>query len=882
MTPDVFISGPDSAPLDSLSRTLGELARRSATKDLVIIDPISIQQRTGAPTDPTRPLADTRTSPVADLIDPSRYDTGVLVCHHDLGANLAKWRRDERPAVAILLVPSLEHVLGRAQRGGHSVVGALARYERDLRQCANEMTNLPTFVVDLAQVDGVGEELVEFLRRHGVPTEDVLCDALQSALFVPEVPSLGLAPAPRELEDLQQEITKLAGPQERLELELGVESPWTTEVLQLAEDVEQLVDALLWNTAQIEPIVRASATRAQASAPVPVRERSDDEANEDPEGDGPYPLNAGEDRRAYHRWLTAHRLPTVISPLSERGRAATRAPLRRRQPLISVLVPVWKTPLWALRRCVGSVLEQDFGDWELCLCDDASGDAELTEYLKGLKRRDRRISVVSLEQNSGISLATNAALEIAQGRYVAFLDHDDELTPDALSSVADAIAANPDADVFYSDEDKIDAKGERFDPAFKPDWSPDLLMSFAYVCHLTVIRTELVRELGGLRREYDGSQDYDLSLRATERAREVVHIPKVLYHWRTLPGSAASDSAGTMAKPWAYEAGRRALEDALVRRGESGEVNADQVFPGRYHVRRALKSNPLVSIIIPFRDEPALLATCARSLRADPGYDNYELVLVDNGSELPETETLLEQLSASDNVRIVRSPGPFNWPAINNEAAAACRGDVLLFANNDIEARVGRWLDALLGHALRPEVGAVGARLVYPDNAIQHAGVVIGLGGIAGHVLRGLPGDHPGYGSMAIATRNCSVVTGACMMTRREVFESVGGFDESLPVAFNDVDFCLKLRDRGYLIVYTPMAELVHHESRSRGHTDDLMESKLILRRWGRQIAQGDPYMNVNLSHWRYWCPLSTDQEDVRWKTYLKTSVLTPDSSSST
>jgi GT2 family glycosyltransferase len=295
---------------------------------------------------------------------------------------------------------------------------------------------------------------------------------------------------------------------------------------------------------------------------------------------------------------------------------------------------------------------------------------------------------------------------------------------------------------------------------------------------------------------------------------------------------------------------------------------------GRYAVRRRHAVHPRVSIIVPFRDEPSLLATCATSLRADPGYDNLELVLVDNDSQLPETKALLDRLREQSDVRIVEAPGPFNWAAINNAAVREASGEILLFANNDIEARAPRWLDAMVSHALRAEVGAVGARLLYPDGAIQHAGVAISLGGIGDHVLRGLPAGRPGYNSIAIATRNCSVVTGACLTTRREVFESTGGFDELLPVAFNDVDYCLKLRERGYLVVYTPEAELVHHESRTRGHTDDLSERRRMYRRWGDTIVRGDPYMNVNLSHWRNWCPLSTAQEDDHWKVYLETSVL--------
>jgi GT2 family glycosyltransferase len=288
----------------------------------------------------------------------------------------------------------------------------------------------------------------------------------------------------------------------------------------------------------------------------------------------------------------------------------------------------------------------------------------------------------------------------------------------------------------------------------------------------------------------------------------------------------------------------------------------------------------MVSVIIPFRDEPSLLALCASSIRQDPGYERMELLLVDNGSELPETKALLERLGNEADVRIIDAPGPFNWAAINNAAAREAAGDVLLFLNNDIEARRGGWLHAMLGHALRPDVGAVGARLLYPDGTIQHAGVVLGLGGIAGHVLRGLPGERPGYNSMAIVTRESSVLTGACLMVRKEVFFEVDGFDEELAVAFNDVDFSLKLREHGYRLVYAPLAELVHYESKSRGHTDDKFESERILSRWGDALRAGDPYLNVHLSHWRYWCPLSTPQEDFRWQTYLERSTSTPGPSS--
>ena len=844
-------------------------------------------------------VADRFVAEATDLF--SRFESQssrhALIDDPSLGLLLPLWRRVlDRPMAAVLLVATPELVAkATAAPGSPSAVHLLARYERNLRSAlqglegmpvvvaTQEDTGAPRFAGQIAALLDLGGDLMQSCSTlDGRPDGEALGPITAAG------PSSGSLVTP-ELSRLYRVALELRGVHARLpRVEVGEESPWTAELLGLGADLEHVADALSWASEQLESVVRVTPPSRHDRMLALTDEKATDDAGDagelgDQEEDGPYPLSAAEDRHAYHRWLMARRLPVIVGGIDSPSptRPVTRVGRHPSGPKISIVVPVWQTPRWALERCVGSVFAQTYANWELCLCDDASGDPDLSDYLNSLRRVDRRIKVTALGENSGISAATNAAIGMADGDFIAFLDHDDELTAGALSAVADAIAQHSDADVLYSDEDKIDPAGERFDPLFKPDWSPDLLLSFAYLCHLTVVRRTVVEDLGGLRSAFDGSQDFDLSLRATERARTIVHIPEILYHWRTLPGSAATDSVANIAKPWAYAAGARAIEDALERRGEPAEVTMMAEFPGRYHVRRRVTGSPRVSIIIPFRDEPSLLATCASSLRADPGHDNIELVLVDNGSELPETEALLDRLSEDANVKIIRSPGPFNWAAINNEAAAQAGGDLLLFANNDIEARRGRWLDAMVGHAQRPEVGAVGAGLVYPDGAIQHAGVVIGLGGIAGHVLRGLPGDRPGYNSMAIQTRNCSVVTGACMLTRREVFEEVGGFDEQLPVAFNDVDFCLKLRDRGYLVVFTPLAELVHHESRSRGHTDDLVEHGRIVDRWATAIAMGDPYMNVNLSHWRYWCPLSTPQEDYRWKTYLERSVLTHASSSS-
>ncbi|HWD23917.1 MAG TPA: glycosyltransferase [Acidimicrobiales bacterium] len=638
-------------------------------------------------------------------------------------------------------------------------------------------------------------------------------------------------------------------------------------------EIAAVTDGFAWAAAQLEAVM---------VTPSPVNDRpravrTHDQFQE-AEGDEEYRLDAAEDREAYHRWLTTRRAPLAVgSPNTPaRLKAATR-PTRRARPLVSFVMPIWNPPIYALEHAVASVLAQSDPAFELIICDDGSSDPNLAATLTRLAKCDRRISVTALERNSGISAATNGAIARATGTFVGFIDQDDLVAPQSVAALRSVLDVTPDADVVYSDEDKIDATGIRYDPLFKPEWSPDLLLSFAYICHLTLIRRTLVDQLSGLRSAFDGSQDYDLVLRATEAARSIVHVPDVLYHWRALATSTAS---GAAAKPWAFEAGRRAVADAIARRDEPGTVVADDRFPGRYHVEREISGNPRVSVIIPFRDEPSLLALCTSSIRKHAGHDNVEYVLVDNGSELPETKALLFRLADQPDVRILDAPGPFNWAAINNAAARASTGEYLVFLNNDIEARKPGWLRALLGNAQRRDVGAVGARLLYDDGSIQHAGVVIGLGGIAGHVLRGLPGERPGYNSMAIVTRESSVLTGACLMVRRDVFFSVDGFDEELAVAFNDVDFCLKLRERGLRLIYTPLAELIHYESKSRGHTDDTFESGRILGRWGDVLRAGDPYLNSHLSHWRYWCPLSTPQEDYRWQTYLErsTSTLAPSS----
>jgi GT2 family glycosyltransferase len=737
---------------------------------------------------------------------------------------------------------------------GADQILALAVWERFWRDALVNLKGMPAFLTNLqnaaGDADGWADAIGRFLVSLGVqPCEKPPVPRL-SAL-------LGTSPGGDVVKDeglllesqrqLAALLEQLAGPHDLFDPPvLEPESAWVEALLQGRADLEQVWKGLDWATKEL-------------AAFLPPREP-------DASGDWPqpYPLNASEDLAAYHRWLErrgeACQLPLSGGLPTARGRRHAKAP-----PLFSIVVPVLRPPRWALERCVASVLAQSFAEFELVLADDCSGQVDLEEQLRSFTYLDARVELVRRTETGGISAATNSAISVARGEHVVFLDHDDELHPEALAKLASALAVSPDADVLYSDEDKISPSGERCVPSLKPDWSPDLLLSSAYFCHLLVVRRSLIAEIGGLRSEFDGSQDYDLMLRACEVARSVVHVPEILYHWRVMAGSTSADLE---AKPWAFAAERRALEEALARRHIAASVEPHSRFPGNFNVRRQVVGDPLVSIIVPFRDEPEMTASCYRSLVASPGYDRFEILLVDNASELPETRSLMAELSREDKVRIIKDPRAFDWVAINNAAAAKAKGDVLLFVNNDVEARSDGWLAAMLGHAERKEVGAVGALLRYPDLSVQHAGIVVGMSFGAAHVQQGLPSDRSGYLLMAELTRNCTAVTGACMMTRRSCFEELGGFDPALPVAFNDVDYCLRLRSRGLLVVFTPLAELVHFESRSRGHADDVAETPVFRARWKDEILGGDPYYNGNLAHFDPYCRLATEEESDLWNIF--------------
>lgn len=514
-------------------------------------------------------------------------------------------------------------------------------------------------------------------------------------------------------------------------------------------------------------------------------------------------------------------------------------------PLVSVVMPVYNAPPEFLDRAIATVVDQRYEHWELCIADDASTDPTTPEILRRWAARDRRIRVVFREANGNISRATNTAAEMAQGEYIALMDQDDELTPDALGEVAVHLAQHPETDVLYSDDDKISVQGRRFAAQFKPDWSPELLLSYMYIGHLFVLRRRLFLEAGGLRAGYEGAQDYDLALRVTERARRVGHIAKVLYHWRVMPGSTAVSGA---AKPESFRAAERALQEALDRRGIPAQVRqpAWAVAAGcGIFAHEFPDDGPRVAIVIPTRNNVDVLQACLASL-AKTTYRNYEVVIVDNESDDAATLGFLGR--TRHRVLRIANPGPrFSFAAINNRAVEGVDGPYVLFLNDDTEILTPAWLSQLVGYLGIPGVGAVGARLRFPDGRIQHAGIVHGYyNGMVGPAFKLSPAEDHGYASQAVVTRNYGAVTAACLLTRRDLFLTLGGFDEKrFAIAYNDVDYCYRLREAGHRVVFCPDAELIHHESLSRGAVDDPAETAAY-----RRIYAGlrDPYYNPNLS----------------------------------
>ncbi len=515
-----------------------------------------------------------------------------------------------------------------------------------------------------------------------------------------------------------------------------------------------------------------------------------------------------------------------------------------RNPKISLIVPTYNTPKAFLEEMLESVLAQTYTNWELCIADGNSTVPHVRTILDRYAARDQRIVVRYLPSNEGIVGNSNAALLLATGDYVGLLDHDDTLAPFALYEVVSAINHHPDADFLYSDEDKLDPLGQRVEPNFKPNWSPETLRSRNYICHLTVLKRELMLKLGGFRSGFDGSQDYDLILRASEKAKRIVHIPKILYHWRMHDQSTAANKAS---KRYAFEAGKKAIAEHLQRLHIAATVTDGPIL-GTYQVIYHLKTQPLVSVIIPNRDHADMLAKCIRSI-SDSNYANWELLIVENGSKEPTTHALYAQLAQEPRVRILEWTQPFNYAAVNNFAATHARGELFLFLNNDIEAINPDWIEKMVKLAIQPSIGAVGAKLYYPDDTIQHAGIILGMGGIAGHSHLNFKREAPGYMQRLLITQNCSAVTGACLMIPKKVFSEIGGFDEGFVLAFNDVDICCQILQKGYRIVWTPEAELYHLESKTRGYEDTpekqarfQREVALFQSKWADLLESGDPY----------------------------------------
>ena len=527
------------------------------------------------------------------------------------------------------------------------------------------------------------------------------------------------------------------------------------------------------------------------------------------------------------------------------------------QPLVSIVMPAYNSDPRFLREAVDSVCEQVYPHWELLVVDDASDAPATRALLNQLEGLDARVRVLYRKENGHISAASNTALAAARGEWVGFLDHDDRLAPDALFRVVAEIEAAPDAGLIYSDEDKISESGDRYEPYFKPDWNPDLLRSQNYINHFSVFRKTLVDAVGGLREGFEGAQDYDLVLRVTERleSRAIRHIPRVLYHWRAVEASTAR--AGE-AKPYAVEAARRALQEHLDRTGHTGAtVLPAPGFEGIWwRVRYTLPSPaPRVSVIMPTRNGLKVLMDAVASVLDEADYPDVELILVDNASDDPATLRYLDFLQQDARVKVVRDERPFNFSQLNNDAVPYATGSVLVFLNNDVKARDRDWLRELVSHASRPAVGMVGASLLYADDMVQHAGCILGVGGVAAHAFHLQPGGTPGYMGRGALIQNYSAVTAACVAMRRTVFDEVGGFDaEKLKVAFNDIDLCLKVLDAGYRNVWTPYARLYHFESVSRGYEDTpekqerfRSEVRAMRQRWG-ELLDADPAYNPNLS----------------------------------
>ena len=557
----------------------------------------------------------------------------------------------------------------------------------------------------------------------------------------------------------------------------------------------------------------------------------------------------------YEAWLARHKADKRVLRRQKHASFAQK-------PLISIVIPLYCTPLPYLKELIESVRRQSYENWQLCLAD-GSPDDKAKEFLEKHYGREKRIVYQKLKENGGISANTNAAAELAKGEYLMFCDHDDTLEPDALYEIVKAIN-DTDADVVYTDEDKVSMDGRHyFDPNFKPDFNLFRLRENNYICHIFVVRKSLTDETGMLRSEFDGAQDFDFILRCCEKAKKITHIPKVLYHWRCHMDSTAADPSS---KAYAYEAGRKAIREHYQRMGIDAKVDMTE-RPGWYRSHIKVQGNPMVSIIIPNKDHTDDLELCLFSMSRKSTYRNYEVLIVENNSEKEETFEYYKKLPERyPKVRVLTWEKEFNYSAINNFAAEEAQGEYLLFLNNDVEILTPDWIEEMLQNCQQENVAAVGAKLYYPDDTIQHAGVVLGLGGIAGHIMCRASREDPGYFGRMISVQEISAVTAACMMVKKSEFDSVKGFDETFQVAFNDIDLCMKFRAAGKKIVFTPYAELYHYESKSRGLEDTPekqfrfdKEVKRFQEKWAQQLEMGDPYYSPNLSVTEGDCSLRED-----------------------
>lgn len=550
---------------------------------------------------------------------------------------------------------------------------------------------------------------------------------------------------------------------------------------------------------------------------------------------------------AYDTWFRDHRITTTEMERQKKE-------YFKYHPLISIAVPTYNTPVDMLKVMIDSVIEQTYSNWELCIADAGDPDHESRSILKEYEQKDSRIKVRYLDENFGIAGNTNQAMELATGEYIGLLDHDDFLEPDALFEVVARLNEYPYV-CLYTDEDKYDTtKGTFEEPNFKPDFNIDALRSHNYITHFFVAKTDLIRSVGGEHSEYDGAQDYDLILRCTEKADRVGHIAKSLYHWRIYSGSTAGNPEQ---KLYCYEAGRKAIADHLERVGLNGTVELmPKPYWGMYHTKYTVSGNPIVSIIIPNYENKNVLERCINSIVTVNTYKNIEVIIVENNSTSEEIFAYYEQVQKRyDNVHVVKWNGTeFNYSAINNYGVSFAKGEYLLLLNNDTEMISPDAIKEMLGICMRDDVGVVGAKLLYPDNTVQHAGVMVGIGGTAGHLFSRILNQDPGYMMRAILNYDLSAVTGACLMTKKNLYERVGGLDESLKVAYNDVDYCLKVRAENRLVVYNAYSQWYHYESVSRGYETDIRkirrfdsEVKLFQKKWKKMIVGGDPYYNRNL-----------------------------------